>query len=185
MKKVKLLFKTLLSLWIVYNIFTMMVMPNVGAYFGRTTSRFIVPYANSIGLNASWNFFSPDPAHTMYIRYLIRYQDPEGNEVKEPIEGFFPAEKNKGVLSGERKRELYVMRFMVIDPKRLRLLFGPWLCRQYPGATSVEMEHVVETVPTLDQVVTLKDEAVQDLSRELQVTRESTSCVGGTDEEAL
>lgn len=184
-KKVKLLFKALLSVWIVYNIFTMLVMPNVGAYFGRVTSKYITPYANTVGLNAGWNFFSPDPAHTMYIRYTVRYADAEGNETKEPIEGFFPEEKNKGVHALSRKRDLYAMRFMVLEPKRLRILMGPWLCRQYPGATSVEMEHVVETVPFLDQVVTFKDETVKELSQELQFSREFYSCVGGSDEVTL
>lgn len=185
MKKVKPLFKALLSLWVVYNIFTMLVMPNVGAYFGRASSKYIAPYANTVGLNAGWNFFSPDPAHTMYLRYTVRYSDPEGNETKEPIEGFFPAEKNQGVHALSRKRDLYAMRFMIIEPKRLRVLMGPWLCRQYPGATSVEMEHVVETVPFLDQVVTLKEETVKDLSQELQFVRENYSCVGGSDEVTL
>ncbi|KHD88765.1 MAG: hypothetical protein OM95_06420 [Bdellovibrio sp. ArHS] len=184
-KKGMLPFKVLLSLWIVYNIFTMFVMPNVGAYFGRATANFITPYANTVGLNASWNFFSPDPAHTMYVRYTVRFSDEEGNDVQEPVEGYFPAEKNKGISNATRKRELYAMRFMVIEPKRLRLLYGPWLCKQYPGASSVEMEHVIETVPPLDQVVLRRDETVKDLSQELQYVREYYSCTGGADEEAL
>jgi len=183
MAKAKPLFKGLLSLWIIYNIFTMLVMPNVGAYFGRITSRFITPYANTVGLNASWNFFSPDPAHTMYLRYTVRYLDSEGNETREPVDGFFPEEKNQGISDPRKKRNLYAMRFMVIDPKRLKVFFGPWLCKQYPGATSVEMEHVVETVPYLDKVVTLKDETVQELSQELQFVREFYSCAGAENDE--
>jgi len=93
MPRAKLLVKVILSGWIVYNIFTMLVMPNLGAYFGRSTSRFITPYGNTVGLNASWNFFSPDPAHTMYIRYRINYLDNEGFPTKDSLEGFFPAEK--------------------------------------------------------------------------------------------
>ncbi|QDK37787.1 hypothetical protein [Bdellovibrio sp. NC01] len=185
MKKANLLSKALLSLWIVYNIFTMLVMPNIGAYFGRVSSRFITPYANTVGLNASWNFFSPDPAHTMYIHYMINFADSEGNPTKDPIEGYFPPEKNRPVTSTFRKRELYVMRFMVIDPKRLKVFMGPWLCRQYPGASSVDMEHVIETVPMLDQVVTHKDEIIKDLSQELQYVHESVSCTATPDEEAL
>lgn len=185
MKKVRLLFKAFLSLWIVYNIFTMLVMPNIGAYFGRTSSRFITPYANTVGLNASWNFFSPDPAHTMYIRYMVNYFDKEGNSLKEPIEGYFPPEKNRSVSSIFRKRELYVMRFMVIEPKRLKVLMGPWLCRQFPGATSVDMEHIIETVPVLDQAVTFKNEGVKDLSQELDYAHESYSCVETPDEVTL
>ncbi len=185
MKTAKLLFKAFLSLWIVYNIFVMMVMPNIASFLGQAASSFVTPYANTIGLNASWNFFSPDPAHTMYIHYTAYFQDSDGNEVKEPVEGYFPEEKNKGIKQATKKRDLYAMRFMVIEPKRLRILMGPWLCKQYPGATSIDMEHVVETVPPLAQAVTLKHETVKDLSQEVQYVRETHSCVGGADEEVL
>lgn len=185
MKKVKLLFKAILSLWIVYNIFVMMVMPNIGSLFGQAVSSFVTPYANTVGLNASWNFFSPDPAHTMYIRYTVYYQDFDGNDLKEPLEGYFPEEKNQGIKNATQKRNLYAMRFMVLEPKRLRILMGPWLCKQYSGATSVEMEHVIETVPPLAQAITLKHETVKELSQEVQYVRETHSCIGGADEEVL
>ncbi|MGZ3772069.1 MAG: hypothetical protein ACXVCY_08205 [Pseudobdellovibrionaceae bacterium] len=184
-KKVKPLCKTLLSLWIIYNIFIMLVMPNIGGFIGRISSKYITPYANTVGLNAGWNFFSPDPAHTMYLRYTVRYVDSQGIEIKEPVEDFFPKEKNQAVHAVSRKRDLYAMRFMLLDSKRLRILLGPWLCRQYPGATSVEMEHVIETVPLLDQVVTLKEEAVSDLSQEIQSIREFHSCLGTDDEVSI
>lgn len=183
--KVKLLFKTLLSLWAVFNIFTMFVMPNIGSYIGRATSKIITPYANSVGMNASWNFFSPDPAHTMYIRYLVHFLDADGIETQDPIEGFFPSEKNQPVHDITRKRDLYAMRFFVIEPKRMRTILGPWLCQQNPGATAIDMEHVIETVPSLDQAVLLRSEEVRDLSKEVQYVREVHSCQGGVDEEEL
>lgn len=185
MKKAALPFKVFLSLWVVYNIFTMMVMPNVGAYLGRSSAKFITPYANTVGLNATWNFFSPDPAHTMYIQYLVHFDDPFGVELKEPFQGFFPAEKNQAVREVSRKRDIYAMRFMIIEPKRLRMLFGPWLCRQHPGASSVTMEHIIETVPPLDQVLVLKEDSVRDLSQELKYIREEYFCNRIADEEAL
>ncbi|WP_374033076.1 hypothetical protein ACES2I_09365 [Bdellovibrio bacteriovorus] len=191
MKKVKLLFKTLLSLWIVYNIFVMLVMPNVGAYFGRVTANVVTPYANTVGLNAGWNFFSPEPAHPMYLKYTINYLYTEGEnageEAKEPVYGFFPLEISKDdrpLPNITRKREWALMRYMVLDPKRLRVLMGPWFCRQYPGATSVDMEHVIETIPFLDQAVRFREDSVSDLSKEVQYIRESYSCAGG-DEESL
>ncbi|AHZ84474.1 hypothetical protein [Bdellovibrio bacteriovorus] len=191
MKKVKLLFKTLLSLWIVYNIFVMLVMPNVGAYFGRVTANVVTPYANTVGLNAGWNFFSPEPAHPMYLKYTVNYLYTEGEnageEAKEPVYGFFPleiAKDNRPLPNITRKREWALMRYMVLDPKRLRVLMGPWFCRQYPGATSVDMEHVIETIPFLDQAVRFREDSVSDLSKEVQYIRESYSCAGG-DEESL
>nr|BFD62980.1 hypothetical protein BdHM001_16610 [Bdellovibrio sp. HM001] len=192
MKKVKLLFKALLSLWIVYNIFVMLVMPNVGAYFGRVTANVVTPYANTVGLNAGWNFFSPEPAHPMYLKYTVYYPESENlegetsQEEREPVEGFFPIQNDKrNVPNITHKREWALMRYMVLDAKRLRLLMGPWLCRQYPGAASIDMEHVIETIPFLDQAVRFQEESVKDLSKEVQSVRESVSCQGGMDEESL
>ncbi|MNK08116.1 hypothetical protein D3C87_260440 [compost metagenome] len=172
--------KIALSLWAVYQIFVIMVMPNLGSYLGRSALPFVSPYASALGFNASWNFFSPDPAHTMYIRYMVRYDDVNNmqDSDKEPVQGYFPREKNKGIADMTRQRELYIMRFMIIAPKRLQYLMGPWLCRQYPGATSLELEHVIETVAPLDEAVTFRDENIRDLSRELQVIRTDYSCSG-------
>ncbi|MFS4459907.1 hypothetical protein [Bdellovibrio sp. HCB2-146] len=182
MKKAALILKTLLSLWIVYHIIVIVIMPNAGGYLGRVTSRYIAPYANIFGVNVGWNFFSPDPAHTMYIRYMVYFNNDSGEDEKEPIEGYFPAQKNQRNDSIFNSRELYVMRFMIINPKHLKYLFGPWLCRQYPGATSVDMEHVIETVPFLDQVVMKKTEAVSSMSDELQFSAQRYKCGSGEDE---
>lgn len=187
MKKARLLLKFFLSLWIVYNIFVMLIMPNVGNYLGRTLSRFITPYAALMGLNAGWNFFSPDPAHTMYLEYTLQY--PElAPSVEKPmqdlVEGVFPPQKNLPILNPLRKRDLYAARFMALDPKRLRVIFAPWLCRQNPGVSDVEVRLIVETVPPLDKVVQRPDLDLHELSERLEFARESIAC-DSLDEEIL
>ena len=187
-KRAALTLKALLSVWILYNIFAIVVMPNAGSYFGRATSRFIGPYANNVGLNAGWNFFSPDPAHTMYIRYMVYFNgDASGatEPEKDPIEGYFPAEKNKMISSMFRSRELYLMRFMIMNKSHLKNLFGPWLCRQYPGASAVDMEHVIETVAMLDEAAAFQNESMAALSKELQFVAERYRCNHGEDEVEL
>lgn len=182
-KRGTLVLKVLLSLWALYHIVVIVIMPNLGSYLGRGLQPAISDYASTIGFNAGWNFFSPDPAHVMYLHYTVHYGNPDMVEEKEAIENYFPAEKNKGIKDITRQRELYLMRFMVIDPMRLKSLFGPWLCRQYPEATYVEMEHVIETIAPLQQVVTLEDETVESLSKEVQFIRQSYSCDGKGDDE--
>jgi hypothetical protein len=183
-KTAKTVLKVVLSLWALYHITAILVMPNLGSYLGRGIQPAIATYASTIGFNAGWNFFSPDPAHIMYIRYIIHYGN-EGSEEKEAVEAYFPPEKNKGIFSITRQRELYAMRFMVIDPMRLKTLFGPWLCRQYPGSSYVEMEHVIETIAPLQQIVTLTDETVESLSKEVQFVRANHSCDGSGEDEVL
>ena len=186
MAKAKPLFKILLSFWIVYNIFAMMVMPNIGSYFGRITSRFLGPYANAVGLNAGWNFFSPEPAHPMYLKIVINYPDNSDGTPQESVETTYPPpETEESVPSLTRKREWAVMRFMVLDSKKLRLLMGPWLCKQYPGANSVDMEHVVDTIPLLDQAVLQSDNSLSEMSQEVKYAKASYNCDGSGDEESL
>ena len=179
-----LILKVLLSLWAVYQIIVILVMPNLGPYLGRGVQPAVSAYASTVGFNAGWNFFSPDPAHIMYIHYVVHY-GAEGSEDKEPVDAYFPPEKNKGIFSLTRQRELYAMRFMVIDPSRLKTLFGPWLCKQYPGSSYIEMEHVIETIAPLQQIVTLSDETVESLSKEVQFVRASHSCDGSGEDEVL
>jgi hypothetical protein len=174
--------KIVLSLWALYQIVVMLVMPNLGSYLGRGLEPAISTYASSLGFNAGWNFFSPDPAHVMYLHYIIHFQGSDLENGKDSIEGYFPPEKNKSIKAITRQRELYIMRFMMIDPRRLRSLFGPWLCRQHPGASYVEMDHVIETIAPLQQVVTLRDSSVESLSREVDFIKDNYRCDGGGDE---
>lgn len=186
MTKVKSISKALLSLWIVYNIFTMLVMPNIGSYFGRVTSRFITPYANTVGLNAGWNFYSPEPAQPMHLKYIIYFEDELGEEMKPPVEGYFPSENDdRNIPLITRKREWSLMRFMVLDAKRMRHLMGPWFCRHNPGASSVELEHVVAAIPFLDSAVARNAVTIEELSQTAKYLRVKIDCNEAGDEVEL
>ena len=73
----------------------------------------------------------------MYLQYRVRFEDSQGVELKEPIEGFMPPEKNQVVVDSSKRRMLYAMRFLLLDPSRLETLMGPWLCRKYIGANLI------------------------------------------------
>lgn len=154
----------------------MIVMPNAFSFLGRQLP-LIYPYANAMGLNVGWSFFSPDPAHVLYLRYVVYFQDSD----KESVEGFFPKEKNHSATDIRGKRDWTVMRFMLLDHKRLGVLMGPWICRQYPGAENVYMEYVMETVPPIDAAQTSMNRDVQELSQELQFIKVDHNCTGEQD----
>ncbi|MFP5519741.1 MAG: hypothetical protein ACLGGX_07550 [Bdellovibrionia bacterium] len=179
-EKQKIIFRTaikvILSLAIVYHLLVMILMPNLASFPGRRFQAWIAPYGNIIGLNASWNFFSPDPAHTMYLKYLVFFEDEQGNEVKEPEEYTIPPQKAEPVRDIREKRYLYAMRFMILDPNRLKNIMGPWLCKQHSGASSISMEHVIETVPPLEEAMTFEKMTLKELSREIQYVNLSVNC---------
>lgn len=158
----------ILSAWIVYHLGMIVLMPNGGSFPGRQLQKFYNPYANSLMQNATWNFFSPDPAHTMYIHYWVHTLNPEGIEDSDPIENFYPVEKNEGAFSLTHRRHFYAMRFMMLNRERLNLFLGPWLCKKYPGASEVRMEHIIETIPPFDQFLALKSDSVKDLAGRME-----------------
>lgn len=177
-----LFLKLLLSVGILFHLLVMIVMPNGASYAGRRLQPVIGAYGAIIGLNVSWNFFSPDPAHTMYLKFTIYFEDDQRQELSEPIEVFFPAEKDQGVWDLGRRRELYSMRYMIIDPRRVDLILGPWMCRAYPGASSVRIEHVVNAIPSLDEVVLFREREVHDMSREYDFISKEFRCERGGEE---
>lgn len=175
-KKTLVYIKALLSLWALYHLLVVIVMSNGGSFVGRLLQGYITPYANITGFNTSWNFFSPDPAHTMYFRYLVYFNDENGEPLQEEVEGFFPRLKNQGTFDPRERRELYLMHFFLLNPERLEKLFAPMICRQYPGATSLRVDFIIESIAPLDQAVTLKRDSMADLSNQYEFIKREYSC---------
>lgn len=148
--KSSLVLRILFSLFILFHVTAMVVLANGSSFLGRSWDRWITPYGNMLGLNVTWNFFAPDPAHTMFIHYNVRFENDEGEQLKESVDGFIPPEKEKIVIHSSERRFLYAMRFLILDEKRIKVLLGPFLCRQHPGASSVHIEHILEPIPNLD-----------------------------------
>jgi hypothetical protein len=167
----------LLLILFIYLTSMMIVMSNGSSFLGRYLSFFYIPVANSIGLNTTWNFFSPDPAHTMYLKYVIHFENEYGDPINDSIEKFFPDESQNSDFRMHVRRMSYVMRFLSMDQNRLREFFVPWVCRQYPDATRIQTMTLFYRIPTLDLVSTLSDSDYMDLVKEEQFNENIFSCV--------
>ena len=143
--------KIVLSFFALMQVFLMVVLANGTSYPGRNLPAPLLNYANSISLNTPWNFFSPDPAHTMYLRAVIRFEDSEGNWLQEPKEFYLPSDRTKIIVDSGERRFLYAMRYLVISPVQIEAVLIPYLCRQNPGASSVYVEHILQPIPNLDK----------------------------------
>ncbi|OFZ31964.1 MAG: hypothetical protein A2622_12055 [Bdellovibrionales bacterium RIFCSPHIGHO2_01_FULL_40_29] len=146
-----------------YIVAMIVVLGNGSSFMGRYFQDFFNPIANSIGLNTTWNFFSPDPAQTMYLRYFVIFEDEYGNTTADTVEGFYPKSKDLGGdFRLDKKRDSYAMRFLAVDPYRIEVFFTPWLCRKNPGATKVQVELIVNRIPSLDQVIAVVNSNIND-----------------------
>jgi len=165
-----------LVLLFLYFVTMMIVLGNGSSFAGRYLYKFFIPIANSISLNTTWNFFSPDPANTMYLKYRIYFQDEYGNMKQDMIEKDYPEDIRENSFRMDRRRLTYQMRFMIADPRRVEYFFAPWLCRQYPGATSVQTEIELYRIPALDVVSTLSSEQYQDFLKREDINAQSFNC---------
>lgn len=174
--------KLFISLWLVFHLAIMIVMPNSGSYLGRHFENLFVSYANALNLNTPWNFFSPDPAHTMYFRYTIYFKNDFLEDIKDPVEGYFPEGKEDAPQTSSGRRELYAMRYMILEPSRVDKFLGPWLCKQYEGATHIKLEHIVDTIPPLDRAVFDKKIKVSEMGEKIEIINRDYNCKGQNDE---
>jgi hypothetical protein len=161
----------------IYLVSMMIVLGNGSSFLGRKLGFIYTPVANSIGLNTTWNFFSPDPAHTMYLKYRILFKDEYGNEKKEAIEKFFPADAEDNNFWPNHRRLTYVMRFLAIDSNRIQNFLVPWICKQNPEATDIQTEMLLYRIPALDVVSTLKQENYNEMLNQEQINQMTYACV--------
>lgn len=148
--------KFLFTLVFFYFVAMIIVLGNGSSFMGRYFQSVFNPVANSIGLNTTWNFFSPDPAHTMYLKYYVLFEDDYGNSTAATIEGFYPESKDQGEdFRLDKKRNSYAMRFLAVDPFRIETFFTPWICQKHPSARKIQVELYVKKIPSLDQMVAI------------------------------
>lgn len=164
----------------IYFVSMMVVLGNGSSFLGRYFESFFTPVANTIGLNTTWNFFSPDPAHTMYIKYNVFFEDPYGVEKREAIEAFYPESKDQGNdFRLDKKRHAYIMRFMIQDPVRMEHFFIPWICSKNEGASKIQVEVILKRIPTLDQMTNVVNQHLKSydsLVNDEEISRYSYEC---------
>ncbi len=168
------LLKPILSLWIVYHLFVIFVMPNASSYLGRSLGTYLVPYANIFGLNSPWMFFSPNPAPE-YIMNISLY--PKDGQNVEDVQTLFWPERSKAILlSTPGIRNFYLMHFLIRSPQYIETLLAPWVCQQYPNTESIHVNVRVKTPASLDKSRALNHEDLMLSFEEANYFERSYAC---------
>ncbi len=148
--------KLIISVWLVYHLFIILLFPNTQSLLSRKLDRFLLPYANSLNMNTPWQFFSPFPGPKFYIEYEVsNTQTSENGDLQ--VEGkkyFYPSQDQRDPDWDNFRRRLYSARFVSVDPQRLKDVFIPWVCRQHPGAMMVSAEVIMAPVPNIEKAQT-------------------------------
>jgi hypothetical protein len=143
--------RPLFTLFLFYHLFVIVLMPNAGSILGRRWGHWVAPYANTLGMNATWEFFSPDPPQPFYFDYSVYFEDEQGEEKQVPVDGYFPEWRTERTLHPNKIRLKNAVRFFALTRKSVEQAFIGYLCRLYPEANRVKVRQVVEVVPNLEK----------------------------------
>lgn len=171
-----------LSFFIVYHLATILVLPNSDSIISRKISPVLAPYANALGLNTSWRFFSPEPSPTIFFVYDADMTDGGVMAPKDQfwrdrgfITGRWPPENPKGMIKENVKRLVYHSRFATMSRDRVEKFMGSLLCRFFPKAQTVSVRAVMREIPSIEKSVLTEEEFGQS-SRERDMDNFEFSC---------
>jgi hypothetical protein len=153
-----------LSIFLLYHLAVITVMPNPSSLLGRRFSRYLTDYANTLGINTTWQFFSPGPAPVFYLEY-----DVETSDVEAEAKSFQLPEKRRASYYDELyNRTLYSMRFFVLAPiETFERYFVRFLCKQHPEAEALSIRTVGEPVKNIERAG--GDESFDELTEKMPI----------------
>ncbi len=148
-----LLYRCLLSGFIVFHLITILILPNSDSILSRQISPWLAPYANTFGLNTSWRFFSPEPSPAVYFIYDAIDEQKIKNfwHEREFVTGSWPPLTPKGMWTENIKRLVYHSRFTTSSQERTEVFFGSLLCRFYPEAGTISVRTIIKEIPSLEK----------------------------------
>jgi hypothetical protein len=178
-----LILRVLVSLFLLYHLAAVLILPNPSSMLGRKYSRYLADYANNLGINTTWQFFSPGPAPTFYLEYEIETGSEELDE--EPQTHQFPERRRASFYDELFNRTMSAMRFFVLAPEEtFERFFVPWLCNKHPGAKRISIRTVGEPVVNIERAS--GEETYEELSHRTALKeRQNFSCVSEEVNEAL
>ncbi len=156
--------KVVLSIFIVYHLAAVIVLPMGSGLLIRELGRYFVPYANLLQMNTTWQFFSPGPSPIFYLEYTYLFEtDDAGESSQSESEPKLLPERRTGFgYSDFYNRRLFSMRFFSLNEQRLARYLVPWLCRQNEKATSVSVRQMFGQIQGVERA--RKDHDLEDFS---------------------
>lgn len=142
-------YKLVLSLFVIYHVSAVTILPNGGSIVGRKLARYFIDYGNLLVFNRTWQFFSPSVAPNFYLRYEV---ETEANALSTDRPVFqYPEINVNRPLNDLYIRSISEMRFLAMDPDKFAKYFVPFLCRKHPLAVALDIRSVFEDVPHIER----------------------------------
>ena len=145
---VKFLLRLVLSLFISFHLFCLVLYPNHDSELGANSRWFLDPYTNFLGLAVTWNYFAPNPAaNPLFVEWELL--DNKGELIRK---GQIPDEQESFTLSERTNRRVYFVYYLLAAESRTEQVLLPYLCGKFPDTNSIRFWSVVKAVPKINEV---------------------------------
>lgn len=149
-------------------------MPVGSSLAGRKLYRYFATYANTLGFNTTWQFFSPGPSPMFYIEYEPDFGTDEDWTEESPAPFTYPPKREGFSWSDGWNRRLFGMRFLALHPHLMPRFFIPFLCREHPGAKAIDVRSTIDQIEDLERSDRWTE--LEDSTRRIDLPRERYSC---------
>ena len=163
----------------------MLVVANPGSILSREIPYFMIHYANTLGLNTTWQFFSPNPGGERYLEYEVHLDDGMSDEelVWDEVMGdkdkyhYWPPKPGMGMLRENINRCFYHSLLSTFGEQRIKDVFIPWACRKHPEAYSISIRGKTKALPTIE-VAQIENKSFEHLSKSYDFELKEHICPG-------
>lgn len=161
--------KAALSAFIVFQLFSVLLVPNAQNWLGTKAAPVIEPYVNFFELTNAWSFFAPDPGPPpVFVEY--EKLDRKGESLGL---GRWPEVKDPYLLRERQNRRIAAAEYMMANELRAEKMMLQYLCRQHPEAGSFRIWRIMYTVPDFQDVASGKRKIGDDVGLERRLVSHS------------
>ena len=142
-KKIRKAFKLALSLFIIYHLAMILIAPHRMSLIHETLMPYFTPYAHTLSMVTSWDFYAPKPSYYFYFEYEVIDSKDKVGTFRWP-----PSRKESNRIYLNHNRLIYHSRFFMFSGKKnIRKYFIPYLCQLHPRATEISIKALMEDRP--------------------------------------
>jgi hypothetical protein len=162
----------ILSVFLIYHIVAILLYPNPGSVLYRYLDPVFSAYGNQLGLNTTWQFFSPNPGTFRYLSYDTVIETDDDIDLKSYT---FPPQDDS-LLQTNQARLFYFTVRMISHPPNIKKFLVPYLCRKHPEATSIALKAVDKRIPSMAKAKIFAAESFRDMHEEADIPEEEFGC---------
>lgn len=140
--------KTILSVFIVFHLACIFILPNPESMLYRATAPVVTTYGNLLGMNTTWRFFSPNPM-IRYMEYTVFYRDANKRLMSSVYR--YPRIYTEEKFFENYSRKLNNSMYMMMHKDHLRDNFGKILCSWHPEAEVISVAARGRVFPNIEK----------------------------------